>query len=148
MAERLADKLARLNAPGPLASRCYGDSWARAEDDVLAIYVSPVETHKLLWSRFASSHHIVSVSDERLVLVFLGSQVVVGGLSLERLSEAAIKRRLCWLRSLPSDYRQQRGPNETFVDFLAVGDVTPVPIPDLNSRNANEQPTPRLALTP
>lgn len=131
MAERLSQKLAKLHPPDPLASRCYGASRAHAERDVLTVHVSPAEIHTLLWSRFISSRHLIEASGERLILVFFGSQVAVGGLSLAPIAEAITTGRLHWLRMLPAAYRDRRSPNETFVDFLAVGDVIPIPKLDL-----------------
>jgi hypothetical protein len=52
MAESLSQKLAKLNTPGPLASRCYGESWVRAEDNVLTVHVSPAEIHANFSGRF------------------------------------------------------------------------------------------------
>ena len=144
MAERLSQKLAKLHPPDPLASRCYGVSRVYTERDVLTVHVSPAEIHTLLWSRFVSSRHIIEVSRERLVLVFLGSQVAVGGLSLAPITEAITMGRLHWLRTLPAGYRDRRGPNETFVDFLAVEDVISIPKPDPAPAEASESDRPAI----
>ena len=133
MATRLLQKLSAQDPSAPLAARCYGQSLGCNEDDILTVHESDARTHTLLWSRFISTHHFINESEERLVFVFLGSQVVVGGLVLGRLVEASKKHRLNWLRSLPAAYRAQRMPNETFVDFLAVVNDAPHLLPHLSA---------------
>lgn len=128
MAERLSQKLDKLEFARQVSSPCYGERGSPLDSDILAIYVSDRETHTLLWSRFTSTCHLIDASGERLALVFLGSQVVVHGCGLAPIARAANRRHLSWLRAIPTAYLGRMRPVDTFVTHLAVGDVTPVPL--------------------
>jgi hypothetical protein len=109
-------------------SPCYSERGSPLDSDFLTIHVSAGEIYTLLWSRFASTCHLLDASGERLTLVFPGSQVVAHGRGLAPIATAANRRKLSWLRTIPTPYAARVGPAETIVTHLAVGDVTPVPL--------------------
>ncbi len=128
MANELSKTLDNLEIGRPVSSPCYSERGSPLDSDILIIHISVGEIYTLLWSRFASSHHLIDVAGERLTLVFPGSQVVVSGRYLGPIAKAANRRKLSWLRTIPTPYAARVGLEETIVTHLAVGDVTPVPL--------------------
>lgn len=150
MAERLSKKMDNSETVRQVPSPCYSEHGSHLDSDILTIHVSAGEIHTLLWSRFASTCHVLDASGERLTLVFPGSQVVVHGRGLASVARAANRRRLSWLRTIPAAYLGRVSPDETVVTHLAVGDMTSVPVPDPTPEQASETPKPaeRSALKP
>jgi len=142
VAEKLSKKLNNLEISRHVSSPCYSERGSPLDTDVLIIHISAGEIHTLLWSRFASSHHLVDAAGERLTLVFPGSQVVVCGRGLAPIATAANRRKLSWLRTIPTPYVARVDPDETIVTHLAVGDVTPVPLRVPPLAEASEVPRP------
>ena len=138
MVERLAKKMDNLEFARQLPSPCYSEHGSPLDTDILTIHVSAGEIHTLLWSRFASTCHLLDASGERLTLVFPGSQVVVRGRGLAPIARAANRRKLSSLRTIPAPYVARVGPDETIVTHLAVGDVTPVPLREPYLRDVSE----------
>ena len=110
MAERLSKKMDNLEFPRQVPSPCYSERGSPLDTDILTIHVSEGEIHTLLWSRFASTCHILDASGERLTLVFPGSQVVVHGRGLAPIARAANRRSLSWLRTIPTAYLGRMSP--------------------------------------
>lgn len=143
MAESLSKKLENADLARQVPSPCYSERGSPLDSDILTIHVSAGEIHTLLWSRFASTCHLLDASGERLTLVFLGSQVVVHGRGLAPVARAANRRHLSWLRTIPAPYVARVCPDETIVTHLTVGDVTPVPLrePPLESSEGDKPAT-------
>ena len=106
MAERLSKKMDNSELARQVPSSCYSEHGSHLDSDFLTIHVSAGEIHTLLWSRFASTCHVLDASGERLILVFPGSQVVLHGRGLAPIAKAANRRRLSWLRTIPTVHGQ------------------------------------------